>query len=328
MKRQYFQAFNKTRYGLRNEEYKGYVQAGKTYESENSFLLFCSLKELLNWTNLISTTEVHEVIPLDKVIEDAIMGVNKCYKIKIGKKVAIKKELFSNIKTAYKSSSYFESDGLYHSEFINNSNAVAFSSNIVNSHAIRKSGMIENSKALEYCYSVRNSEAMSNSSKCINSQAICRSDFIYNSRAICDSKGIIYSQAIDKSVGVAYSYRISKGYFIEDCSNSENLLFCFGINNKSYMLFNKKISEERFFQIISKLKDYYFEKDKDIAPHFVEIKEERLQKNSFREAYSEHIETLKEFYKELANMPEFFSFKILERITGIEYKELKKAINS
>ena len=99
------------------------------------------------------------------------------------------------------------------SKYVNNSISVEYSELIVNSKNITKSVNIANSSDLDYCFNISNGKNLLN----------C--DTMYNS-SLCEYSGF--------------------SSFLIDC---HKVLFCSQLNQSSFMLFNKPISESLFYEI-------------------------------------------------------------------------------
>ena len=99
------------------------------------------------------------------------------------------------------------------SKYVNNSISVEYSELIVNSKNITKSVNIANSSDLDYCFNISNGKNLLN----------C--DTMYNS-SLCEYSGF--------------------SSFLIGC---HKVLFCSQLNQSSFMLFNKPISEALFYEI-------------------------------------------------------------------------------
>lgn len=155
-------------------------------------------------------------------------------------------------------------------------NTIYESDNIKNSNWVSRSSYIENS---EYIFSSQNITSSDNvllSEDVVNSSQIFGSEFIYSSKQILYSKNItksnnivgsdyvVNSHSVMNSAAVtdsAYvnawssggSKQIKDCRFIMECTNLKKSLFCFRVHNDSYMMFNQKIEEADYINIVEQL---------------------------------------------------------------------------
>lgn len=129
------------------------------------------------------------------------------------------------------------------SEKVSNSTYVAFSKDVKDSERVYSSANIENSKYVNISLNVLGSEEVSDSSEIRFSQNVFSSDEILN------CYGVYSCKEVKDSLGV---FNISIGkeiYFSTDLENCSYCLFCSGLKDKKFYLFNQEISSKDWFVI-------------------------------------------------------------------------------
>ena len=131
------------------------------------------------------------------------------------------------------------------------------------------------------------------------------------------SNGVRSSNGVSYSTGVRSSNAVSCVYAIRECEAVKNGIFCYKIEGRKNVIFNKKCTEERFNEVYRKLKSFNwtpsFENWYDIkgdkewwAFCFPELKEV-----SNKEAWSKMPSEMREY---IESLPEFDK-KIFKKIT-------------
>lgn len=157
---------------------------------------------------------------------------------------------------------------------ISNSSSYWYSENVSNSENVVESKNIEN------CERIYVSEDVINSSDIVDSQIItnCKQIFvssmiedcekIYGSKNVLSSKNICYSNMINNSSGIFESNdvfdsseilfcdNVTNSNFCYDCNAIENCLFCAGLKDVEYHIFNKPVDKRRFDLIAAQYKKY------------------------------------------------------------------------
>lgn len=129
------------------------------------------------------------------------------------------------------------------SENVSNSKCVAFSKDIKDSQRVYSSANIENSKYINISLNVLGSEEVSDSSEIRFSQNVFNSDEILN------CYGVYSCKEVKDSLGV---FNISIGkeiYFSTDLENCSYCLFCSGLKDKKFYVFNQEFSPKDWFVI-------------------------------------------------------------------------------
>lgn len=141
------------------------------------------------------------------------------------------------------------SNAVQHSSFINISDCVRYSNSVENSTCVTGSNQIAVSKAIEdsdLIYrsgSVKGSVCVSYSEACTKSKDIIHSNSIYECKHIFNSYACYKSQVVFNSCG------ITESLFINNCNALNKSILCNEINNNSFLIFNKKVSKERYEEV-------------------------------------------------------------------------------
>ena len=103
---------------------------------------------------------------------------------------------------------------------------------------------------------VSDSNAVSGSNAVSSSTAVSYSDAVNGSDAVSSSTAVSGSNAVRSSNAVRYSYGI------RGCEAIKYGVFCYAIECKKYVLFNKKITKERYEEVYQNIRGFNF------IPHF------------------------------------------------------------
>lgn len=143
------------------------------------------------------------------------------------------------------------------SENVSKSKCIAFSKNIKGSERIYSSVNVENSQYTNFSFDILNSIEVHNSSKVKYSQNVSNSDKISN------CYGVYSCEKVEDSLGI---FNISIGkeiYFSTDLENCSYCLFCSGLKDKKFCLFNQEIGSKDWFVIKELLLNEWSEEDKN-----------------------------------------------------------------
>ena len=139
-----------------------------------------------------------------------------------------------------------------HSSYVDGCEHVFYSNDVKDSNDILRSNNVENSKLIYGSDFVYDSERVINGKNINASTAIVNSEYIVNSHCIFGATNIKNSAYIS-DIGFAETKQISDSYFISGSKNLNHCLFCFGIENQSYQLFNKPIDETEYAMIVRQM---------------------------------------------------------------------------
>ena len=141
------------------------------------------------------------------------------------------------------------------SENVSNSKYIAFSKDIKNSERVYASSNVENSQYISTSFNVLGSIEVKDSSKIRHSQNV------FNSGEVLDCYGVYSCKEVEGSLGI---FNISTGkeiYFSTDLENCSYCLFCSGLKNKKFFLFNQEIGSKDWFVIKELLLNEWSEED-------------------------------------------------------------------
>ena len=144
------------------------------------------------------------------------------------------------------------------SENVSNSKYIAFSKNIKNSERVYASSNVENSHYISVSFNVLGSTEVKDSSKIQYSQNVFNSDEISNCYAVYSCK------EVEDSLGI---FNVSTGkeiYFSTNLENCSYCLFCSGLKDKKFYLFNQEIGSKDWFIIKELLLNKWSEEDKNL----------------------------------------------------------------
>lgn len=144
------------------------------------------------------------------------------------------------------------------SENVSNSKYIAFSKNIKNSERVYASSNVENGQYISVSFNVLDSAEVEDSSKIRHSQNV------FNSGEVLDCYGVYSCKEVEGSLGI---FNVSTGkeiYFSTNLENCSYCLFCSGLKDKKFCLFNQEISSKDWFVIKELLLSEWSEEDKNL----------------------------------------------------------------
>lgn len=144
------------------------------------------------------------------------------------------------------------------SENVSNSKYIAFSKDIKNSERVYASSNVENSHYISVSFNVLGSTEVKDSSKIQYSQNV------FNSGEVLDCYGVYSCKEVEGSLGI---FNVSTGkeiYFSTDLENCSYCLFCSGLKDKKFYLFNQEIGSKDWFIIKELLLNKWSEEDKNL----------------------------------------------------------------
>lgn len=144
------------------------------------------------------------------------------------------------------------------SENVSNSKYIAFSKDIKNSERVYASSNVENSHYISVSFNVLGSTEVKDSSKIQYSQNVFNSNEISNCYAVYSCK------EAEDSLGI---FNVSTGkeiYFSTDLENCSYCLFCSGLKDKKFYLFNQEIGSKDWFIIKELLLNKWSDEDKNL----------------------------------------------------------------
>lgn len=144
------------------------------------------------------------------------------------------------------------------SENVSNSKYIAFSKNIKNSERVYDSSNVENSQYISFSFNVLGSAEVKDSSKIQHSQNV------FNSSEVLDCYGVYSCKEVEAGLGI---FNVSTGkeiYFSTNLENCSYCLFCSGLKDKKFCLFNQEIDSKDWFVIKELLLSEWSEEDKNL----------------------------------------------------------------
>ena len=144
------------------------------------------------------------------------------------------------------------------SENISNSKYVAFSKDVKNSEKVYSSNNVENSQYINVSLNIVDSSEIHDSSKVRYSQNI------FNSDEITNCYGAYFCKEVEDSLRIFNISTSKEIYFSTDLEDCSYCLFCSGLKNKKFFLFNQEIDSKDWFVIKELLLNEWSEEDKSL----------------------------------------------------------------
>ena len=147
------------------------------------------------------------------------------------------------------------------SYFYNCSNIID-SHYVVNSQNVDSSDFVHDSIDIAYCEDVFKVEDATESHQVFNSQFINESIRISGSRNVVNSINVVNSDAVYDSKNIYECHNVLRcselrkcvdatdSLFCADSTNIKRCLFCYGLTNAEYHIFNKPIDKDRYEMIV------------------------------------------------------------------------------
>ena len=184
-----------------------------------------------------------------------------------------------------------ESTHISGSEIVTGSTDVTNSSEVYDSKHVEQSNYVVNSEFVQHSSNVCNSCFVHGSEDVILSKNVENSGHIFDSVYVVKSFGVYESSNILNSTAVWKSENLTSCGFCFGCHNLKSALFCEGLSDGEYMVFNKPIDQERF-NIVKRQFDYF-------APKISFVTE-------WKHKFGETPKVNHDYRKHLANIPASF----------------------
>lgn len=194
-----------------------------------------------------------------------------------------------NIDCDKRNNTIYQSDNISHSTYVTYSTNVIQSEYVFHSEDVEYSDNIAQSKNVERSGQIFGSEFVYDSRKVLQSNNINHSHNIVSSNYVLNSHDVYNAISIKRSgyitdAVMGNTKRITDSYFISSCQDIEKCLFCQGINNKKYHVFNKEVDVDEYEILINQmhsiLKDWHLGLVQDEWPKFtIPLDQPRMQRN-------------------------------------------------
>lgn len=154
------------------------------------------------------------------------------------------------------------SQNFWRSINIDGCNHVVKSEDVKNCERIFYSGDVVDS------FDVVNSESIDNSTQIFSSSFVSKSCQVAHSANITDSENVCFSSVVARSVSIFKSKNVfdsseiihgtdvTDSYFCRDCRKIRHCMFCDGLEDVEYYVFNKPVSKERFEIFVQQYKRF------------------------------------------------------------------------
>ena len=148
--------------------------------------------------------------------------------------------------------SYNVQDSKYisRSKNVKNSRSIFQSSDIVQCQDVVKTDEAENSEKIFHSSMIDNCEMVWKGNNIVDSVNICNSTMVARSKNIIDSNTVFDSSEIIKSSNVTNSH------FCQDCGDIDHCLFCVGLTQAQYHIFNKPVDKNLYELLERQYKKY------------------------------------------------------------------------
>lgn len=155
----------------------------------------------------------------------------------------------------------FESFKVFDSTFVQHSQDVYNSRFIYSCNGVKNSAAVQNSKTIINSCNIITGSNIENSSYTLNSTKIKDCTDVYRCNE-CDScYGITDSIGLKNCMGIYKSENCLCSYYSQNLRNCSYCLFCDGLINKKFHIFNREVDRKDFFVIFSMLSDYMIRQD-------------------------------------------------------------------
>ena len=145
-----------------------------------------------------------------------------------------------------------QSKGVNDSNGVNQSNGVSSVRGVNHSEGVHSSDGVNRSQGVSSSKGVHGSNGVSSSHRLYSCYGVSDSNGVNRSNGVDRSDGVRCSQGVNGSQGVSLSKGVNDSYGVLDCFGVSNSIFCSGLKPQP-MLFNKKITMERFEAVSKEL---------------------------------------------------------------------------
>lgn len=158
-----------------------------------------------------------------------------------------------NYKTVYKSDHIKDSAFVTYSKDVVNSTYVFHCNGVENSNSIGSSQNVQNSSQIfhtDFCYDsnrILNSQNITSCTNVVNCGCAVNSTSVFNA-------GTVINSSFVSNILPLGSKNIRNSHFIGDCFNLKNCLFCHGITDGEYLMFNQPIEKEEYDMFVAQLR--------------------------------------------------------------------------
>lgn len=139
---------------------------------------------------------------------------------------------------------------------------------VVKGENVERSERIFHAKEVTESYDIVYSETITNSTQIFTSSMVSFSSLVAHSVNITESKNVCFSTMVSRSTNIfnskyvfssseiIKSENVTDSYFCNNCKNIKNCMFCDGISDVEYYLFNKPTTKEHFELFVQQYKNY------------------------------------------------------------------------
>ena len=206
------------------------------------------------------------------------------------------------------SSTIVMSDNVHNSKKIVDSSNINLSEYVFNSIDIEESNYVYNSNNIQDCNDIVDGEYIRVSDSIINCKKVGFSRQLIDSSFFEWSNNVLFSFNINSSEFIYNSESLVDCYFCGFLKNCKHCLFCTGLENKEYYIFNKEVSANRFEEI----KEQLILQLQAEQPTFVCINENEKVYRDKRFIYNRRLDSVfnglsDEFYNWVCSLYEFWA---------------------
>lgn len=162
-------------------------------------------------------------------------------------------ECGENYRTIYKSNNVKDSSFVTNSKDVVKSMYVFNCEGVENSNSISFSQGVQNSSQIfhtDFCY---DSNRILNSQNITNCRNLINCNYAVSSTSVFNAGNVVNSSFVSNIIPLG-SQKIRNSHFISDCSNLKNCLFCHGITDGEYLMFNQPIEKEEYDMFVTQLR--------------------------------------------------------------------------
>ena len=151
---------------------------------------------------------------------------------------------------------YWCSQDVRDSKYVVRSKCVNNSIGVFSSSEVSDSTDIIGSENIELSHQIFYSSMVDNSQRVYKGQNIVESSNVCNSTMVVRSKSVIGSVNVFDSTEIIDSRTVTDSHFCKDCNNIAFCLFCDGLENAEYHIFNKPVSQKHYEIFVNQYTKY------------------------------------------------------------------------
>ena len=168
----------------------------------------------------------------------------------------VEREMYEKTCNIINSMPCWKSSNITNSQFVVSSEKIDLSQHVFNSFSVMGSTEVVKSEVVKNSRQVFNSSFIDTSSRIFSCSNVTNSDNIIDSNIIVQCSNIWKTFQCFKSSEIINSTNLENCYSCANCSSIAHCLFCEGISDVNYYVFNKPVAQWQYNLFVSQYKEF------------------------------------------------------------------------